>query len=256
MSRSWVELVGHALDQAGQYRLRALERVAPDHARFATCLADGRRGRVDVFPAADATEAAQWSEQWELLRTWEHPHLNAIVDTGQMLWEDDIHVYVVTRRPDTDLGQVLENVNLTPEEARDVTASVLSGLAALHERGFAHRAIHAGAVLAVDAGTRLSPETITAADGHAMRDDMRAVGRLIVAMFGDCGFPLPDRALHRLAAACLSANPPTAEQALRSLTERPVEAGPNREYQRKVLLAVMTVVVTVVAVLALRVPAA
>lgn len=60
----WNELVGYWLDEGGQYRLRALEQVCPDRARFATCLADGRRGLVEVYRVSES-EARERLAMWE-----------------------------------------------------------------------------------------------------------------------------------------------------------------------------------------------
>lgn len=231
----WNELVGYRVDEAGHYRLRALEQVGPGRARFATCLADGSRGLVEFYEVGQA-EAATRLRMWEAMRVAQHPRLLPVVDYGQVLWEGAEYVYLVTPRPDVCLGDVLISGVPEAEEVRGIAAAVLEGLAWLHERGWVHGTVGPETVVAVEDRTVLGVESIGVGSREAAMADVRAVGRLLVTMGGT-----DEGDLGRVAARCLGGV--GAGEALGILGEN--EAKPEADLPRKVLWAVMTLGVTV-----------
>ncbi len=236
----WNELVGYRVDEAGHYRLRALEQVGPGRARFATCLADGSRGLVEFYEVGQAEGAARL-RMWEELRAAQHPLLLPVVDYGQMLWEGAEYVYLVTARPDACLGDVLDTRRLEVEEVREITAAVLGGLAWLHERGWSHGTVGPETVVAAGERTVLGVESI--GEDGSREADVRAVGRLLVAMGAGA-----EGSLERVAARCLSGV--GAGEARRMLVEATETQG--NDVGRKVGWAVTAMAMTVAAVAVLN----
>ncbi|MBL8217078.1 MAG: hypothetical protein JNK87_40535 [Bryobacterales bacterium] len=193
----WNELVGCGLDEAGRYRLRALEQVGPGRGRFATCLEDGSRGLVEFYEVSQG-EAAARLRIWEELRAARCPYLLPVVDYGQVVWEGAEYVYLVTVRPEACLGEVLDAGRLEVGEMREIAAAVLGGLAWLHERGWAHGTVGPETVVAVGDRTVLGVESIGVGGQAAELADVRAVGRLLVAVGADA-----EGVMGRVAAGCL-----------------------------------------------------
>ncbi|MBL8215780.1 MAG: SPOR domain-containing protein [Bryobacterales bacterium] len=221
MSIRWDSLVGHPLDEAGRYRLHALEEVTADHASYAIRLGDNKPGLVEVVVSSEQ-EGPALLDRWASIRDLHNDFLSPVLDTGQVAFNGETLLYRVTERPDTTLAEVLGHTRLTVDEARDITQSLLACLDYLHHKGFVHGAVRAENVVAVGDRTKLTPFTI-----HQQREDstpaadMYAIGQLIVSMLGDDVQSIADRPLRALAVACLASREedrPSAADAARRLT--------------------------------------
>ena len=92
-----------------------------------------------------------------------HPHLAAILDSGQATADGVAVEYVVSEYAEEVLSQILPERALTPEEAREMLAPVLEALGYLHGKGFVHGHLKPSHVLVIGEHLKLSADQIEAA---------------------------------------------------------------------------------------------
>ena len=97
---------------------------------------------------------------WRLAANVSHAHLVRILDMGRCEVGNAAMLYVVTELADENLAQILPERPLTPEEAREMLASLLDALVFLHSRGFVHGHIKPSNIMAVGEQLKLSSDGI------------------------------------------------------------------------------------------------
>jgi hypothetical protein len=98
---------------------------------------------------------------------FEHPGLLVIRGTGAGRLGDESLVYAVLEPFDQTLAEVLRDRTLAPEEAREVTESLLSTLEAVEGAGLYHGHVDASGVLGVGDKIKLRSDCLTARHGDS-----------------------------------------------------------------------------------------
>ena len=114
---------------------------------------------IKLTPAPPGNAEARLSG-WRLAANVSHPHLVRILDMGRCEVGNAAMLYVVTELADENLSQILPERPLTPEEAREMLASLLDALVFLHSRGFVHGHIKPSNIMAVGDQLKLSSDGI------------------------------------------------------------------------------------------------
>lgn len=152
----WNEIEGQTLDG---FTLRKLLRSEGRTAWFSTEDATGAPAVLSVFEALNDEEAVEARLLAAAAVT--HPNLLVIRETGRGRLEDESLVYAVLEPFDQSLADVLRDRTLTPDEAREVAGSLLSGLEAVEAAGLHHGHVDASGVLGVGDSIKLRSDCLT-----------------------------------------------------------------------------------------------
>jgi TonB family protein len=163
MPQTAQHLLGQLVD--GRFPLRKLIGVSPNSAVFLTDLPNER-------PSEPAPEAAiklipenpeisgQQLERWKNAAALSHPGMLRILHFGRCAVDGSSCLFVVTELASENLGELLPQRALTPEEASGMMAPVLATLDFLHEKGLVHGGVKPSNILAVRDAIKLSPDRI------------------------------------------------------------------------------------------------
>src|SRR5256885_2136875 len=174
---------------------KLIELVAPGAGQgWKAVLKNGKPAVVHEIPAP-AAEAAAAVPRIQRLADHRHPALAPV-----LAWGTDPNGIWVAVEPNegTPLGTMLSRGPLTPPAAAALGATVLSGVAALHEAGIAMGGFGAAAIRVTGNGeVRLTGHPAAAVRGAPsqsdLRADVRSCGMAICAAFGvdPAGAPAP-----------------------------------------------------------------
>lgn len=153
----WNEIEGQTLDG---FTLRKLLRSEGRTAWFSTDDDPaGASGVLSVFEALNDEDAVE--ARLQAAARVQHPNLLAIRKTGRGRLEDESLVYALMEPFDQTLVDVLRDRTLTPDEAREVAGSLLSGLEAVEAAGLHHGHVDASGVLGVGDSIKLRSDCLT-----------------------------------------------------------------------------------------------
>jgi hypothetical protein len=158
----WNEIEGQTLDGL---TLRKLLRSEGRTAWFSTEGPDGGPAVVSVFEALNDEDTVL--ARLQAAARFEHPGLLVIRGTGAGRLGDESLVYAVLEPFDQTLAEVLRDRTLAPEEAREVTESLLSTLEAVEGAGLYHGHVDASGVLGVGDKIKLRSDCLTARHGDS-----------------------------------------------------------------------------------------
>jgi len=176
---------------------------APESGVFETQYTDRRPMRVAVkLIPAGAPAAADALDRWKASSELTHPNLLRIFAGGECEIEGMLFVYLVTELADDDLSLVLAERALTVQEAREMLTPVVTGLAFLHGRGFAHGAIKPSNVLALGEEVKLSLDR--AIQGGDVAEDCHALGMMLQLQVLPAPLPSP---FDEIVKGCLDLDP-------------------------------------------------
>jgi hypothetical protein len=167
----WNELEGQSLNGLP---LQTLLRSEGRTAWFATTDADGQPAVVSVFETLNDEDDVQ--ARLESASRLHHPNIVIIRSTGRGRLEDETLVYAVMEPFDQTLAEVLRERTLAPEEAREVSESLLSALEAIEAGGARHGHVDASGVLAVGDSIKLRSDCLAQRAGEG---DASALAALI-----------------------------------------------------------------------------
>jgi hypothetical protein len=167
----WNELEGQLLNGLP---LRTLLRSEGRTAWFATTDSDGQPAVVSVFETLNDEDAVQ--ARLESAGRLHHPNIAIIRSTGRGRLQDETLVYAVMEPFDQTLAEVLRERTLAPEEAREVSESLLSALEAIEAGGARHGHVDASGVLAVGDSIKLRSDCLAQRAGEG---DAPALAALI-----------------------------------------------------------------------------
>jgi eukaryotic-like serine/threonine-protein kinase len=158
----WNEIEGQTLDGL---TLRKLLRSEGRTAWFSTEDPDGGPAVVSVFEALNDEDTVL--ARLQAAARFQHPGLLEIRGTGAGRLGDESLVYALLEPFDQTLAEVLRDRTLAPEEARDVTESLLSTLEAVEGAGLYHGHVDASGVLGVGDKIKLRSDSLTARHGDS-----------------------------------------------------------------------------------------
>ncbi|HZD77553.1 MAG TPA: hypothetical protein VE218_11135 [Acidobacteriaceae bacterium] len=158
----WNEIEGRTLDGL---TLRKLLRSEGRTAWFSIEDPDGGPAVVSVFEALNDEDAVL--ARLQAAARFQHPGLLAIDGVGSGRLEDESLVYAVLEPFEQTLAEVLRERTLAPDEAREVTESLLSTLEAVEGAGLYHGHVDASGVLSVGDKIKLRSDCLTARHGDS-----------------------------------------------------------------------------------------
>jgi TonB family protein len=156
-------LLGQLVD--GRFPLRRLLGVSPNSAVFLTDLPNQRpsepapEAAIKLIPE-DPEASEQQLARWKSAAALSHPGLLRILHFGRCAMDGSPCLFVVTELASENLGELLPQRALTPEEASGMMAPVLATLDFLHEKGLVHGGVKPSNILAIRDTIKLSPDRI------------------------------------------------------------------------------------------------
>jgi TonB family protein len=159
MSDVWKQWEGQLADN--KFPLHHFLAATNHSAVFLTQLSDPQPRQAAIkFISADDPAAGQQLAVWNQVAKLSHPNLLRLFHWGRCRLEGMNLLYVVMECAEENLGQVLPQRALTPEEARDMLNPVTDALAYLHAKFFVHSHVKPSNLLAVGDHLKLSSDTI------------------------------------------------------------------------------------------------
>lgn len=125
-----------------------------------------RREHGRTLPAAirlvpsSALKAELRLSRWKQAASLSHPQLIRLYDSGRFELDNVPLVYQVMELADENLGQVLTERPLTPDETRAMLESVLDVVGYLHSKGFVHGHIKPSSIMAIGDQLKISSDRI------------------------------------------------------------------------------------------------
>ena len=98
---------------------------------------EGRPAAIKVVTAA-GPNADRMLARWRLASRISHPNLIRLLEIGRSKIDSTEVAYLVMEYADENLGQVIAERALTPDEAREMLAPALDAIACIHGEGFIH----------------------------------------------------------------------------------------------------------------------
>jgi TonB family protein len=163
-------LLGQLAD--GRFPLRKLLGVSSNSAVFLTSVAPDRPSdpapdaAIKLIPEDPSNSAIQL-ERWNAAAALSHPGILRILYHGRCVVDGSSCLYLVTELADEDLGQLLPQRALTPEETRGMLAPILAALDFLHENGLVHAGLKPSNIHAIGDNVKLSADRIVPAGESA-----------------------------------------------------------------------------------------
>ncbi len=245
----WTEYEGRTID--GAYPLTKLIRPEGRSAFFSTPNGTGVPTVIRLIESH--FDGEDILVRWRGMEALNHPNLVKLKKFGPVELDGTSLVYAVMEPVEANLGEILDERRLTVVETRQVAASLVSALEAMHSHGFVHEHIEPGNVMAVGETIKLRSDCIREApEGEEGREiqrrDVRDLGlvllqaltqqRTLEAAARDLPLPEPfDQIVRRsisgewglreiAAALTLVAAAPPAAMPRESVVARPVVAEP------------------------------
>jgi TonB family protein len=163
MPQTAQHLLGQLVD--GRFPLRKLLGVSQNSAVFLTDLPNERpsepapEAAIKLIPEEPDT-AEQQLERWKTAAALSHPGLLRILHFGRSAVDGSPCLFVVMELANENLGELLPQRALTPEEVSGMMAPVLATLDFLHEKELVHGGVKPSNILAKRDVIKLSPDRI------------------------------------------------------------------------------------------------
>lgn len=177
----WKQWEGQRID--AKFLLERLTHSDGTRAAFETLFRE-RAATILFFVGDIAAHRKRWRESAGL----SHPALVEIFERGETAVGETRCAYIVTERADDNLGEVLRDRALTPEEAREMLVPLLGVMRYLHERGFTHGELRPENLMAFDDQLKVSSDSLS--PGGDTAADCAAIGELVKQVLGG-SLPLP-----------------------------------------------------------------
>src|SRR5271166_1973175 len=152
----WTEYEGRTID--GAFPLTKLLRPEGRSAFFSTSNGAGVPRVIRLIESHfDDDEILA---RWRRVATLDNPNVLKLEEFGQVVLDGTSLVYAVMEPVDANLGEVLAGQRLTVAETRQVAASLVTVIEALHTQGFVHEHVEAANVFAVGEVVKLRSDCI------------------------------------------------------------------------------------------------
>jgi len=159
MSDVWKQWEGQLADN--KFPLHHFLAATNHSAVFLTQLPDPQPRQAAIkFISADDPTAGQQLAVWNQVAKLSHPNLLRLFHWGRCRLEGMNLLYVVMECAEENLGQILPQRPLTPDETRDMLNPIVDVLAYLHSKFYVHSHIKPSNLLAVGDQLKLSSDTI------------------------------------------------------------------------------------------------
>lgn len=158
---TWKQWEGRTV--AGRFPLRSCLGGTDNHAVFLTSMsgATGSNEAVIRLISAGGVEGEKQFLQWQAAAELSHPNLIRIYEAGRSELDGVELIYAVEEYAEENLAQILPDRALTPEEAREMLAPVLSVLQFLHDKGLVHGRIQPSNILASGDQVKLASDSVS-----------------------------------------------------------------------------------------------
>ena len=120
------------------------------------------KAAIKLVPAERATADLQLTT-WRFAAQLAHPNLMRLLRTGRCRIDGNDLLYLVMEYAEENLGEILPERALTPEETRDMLNPVLDALEYLHDKGLVHGDLKPANILASGDHLKLSSDMIARA---------------------------------------------------------------------------------------------
>lgn len=155
----WTRLLGSVLD--GGYQLEAILSADTVGATFKVrVLGDSSANAIAKLFGVDPANACEQAELWESTRELRDTNLLIPLGAGQTQTDGATVAYLIVRRPDEILEEVIRERPLNQQEAGEVLMAAIHGLEELHSHGFVHRCLSPGHIVATGEAIKLSLECV------------------------------------------------------------------------------------------------
>ena len=169
MSEVWKRWEGQVVDSKYQLQ-RCLGSTDHSVVFLAGFHAPEPRLAAVKFISADVPNAAQRLAEWKRAAELSHPNLLRIYGTGTCKLEDTDLLYVAMEYAEENLGEILPQRALQPEEAREVLNVLTDVLVFLQNKNLTHGHVKPSNILAQGDQLKISSDTIRpAGELHQMR---------------------------------------------------------------------------------------
>ncbi|HEY1467849.1 MAG TPA: protein kinase [Candidatus Acidoferrum sp.] len=159
MSDVWKQWEGQLADN--KFPLHHFLAATNHSAVFLTQLPDPQPRQAAIkFISADDPAAGQQLAVWNQVAKLSHPNLVRLFHWGRCRLEGMNLLYVVMECAEENLGQILPQRALTPDETRDMLTPIVDVLAYLHAKFFVHSHIKPSNLLAFGDQLKVSSDTI------------------------------------------------------------------------------------------------
>ena len=153
----WTRLQGRVLE--GGYQLESILSADAVGAVFKVrVLGDSSANAIAKLFGMDAANADEQVAIWESTRELKSRHLSTPLAAGHTQVEGATVAYVVLKRPEESLDEVIRQRPLSKEEAGEVLMAVVRGLDELHSHGFVHGCVSPEHIVAIGEAIQLSVE--------------------------------------------------------------------------------------------------
>jgi TonB family protein len=157
MSEAWKSWEGQVVDG---FPLREYLGGSDHSAVYLTQLNNSgeQKAAIKFVPADEAADEqlARWRAAGQLT----HPNLLQLIRVGRCRMDNKGFLYVVMEHAEENLGQILPERALEPEETRQMLDAVLAALTYLHAQGQAHTRLKPGNILASGDQLKLSSDAM------------------------------------------------------------------------------------------------
>ena len=157
MTESWKQFQGHTVN--GEFELREYLGGSTRGAAFLTEY-DHQTAAIHLI-SENAPDKEHQLASWQLGTEVSHPNLIRVFQVGLSQIEDAKVYYAVMELPEENLGLILKQRALTPEETSVMLAPALEALGYLHKRELVHRAVNPANIGAIGDQLKLSIDSLS-----------------------------------------------------------------------------------------------
>ena len=165
MTESWKQFQGHTVN--GEFELREYLGGSARGAAFLTEY-DHQAAAIQLI-SENAPDKERQLASWQLGTEVSHPNLIRVFQVGLAQIEDVKVYYAVMELPEENLGLILKQRALTPEETSIMLAPALEALGYLHKLELVHRAVNPANIGAIGDQLKLSIDSL-ARTGEPIRE--------------------------------------------------------------------------------------
>jgi len=160
MSEPWKQWEGQTID--GKFPLRQFLANTNHSAVFLTQTSEAapRKAVIKLIFTAGLSDGKTWLALCDRAAHLSHPNLLGTYDCGRCRLGDSDFLYVVMEYAEENLGEILPQRALTPEETRDFLEPALDVLVYLHAKGLVHGHLKPSNVLATQDCLKLSSDAL------------------------------------------------------------------------------------------------